>query len=48
MEKNKKFYNAEQIPRGFRYNSGENTDWLTVEQLRELIVKHVDKDFKPY
>lgn len=30
---------------GFRYNSGENTDWLSVEQLRALIQKHVDPSF---
>lgn len=26
---------------GFRYNSGSNTDWLSVEQLKELIKEHV-------
>jgi len=30
---------------GFRYSSGNNTEWLTVEQLRELIKRHVDPDF---
>lgn len=30
---------------GFRYNSGENTDWLSTEQLRTLIQKHVDPNF---
>lgn len=30
---------------GFRYNSGENTDWLSAEQLRALIQKHVDSNF---
>lgn len=29
----------------FRYSSGKNTDWLTVEQIRELIVKHVKPTF---
>ena len=29
----------------FRYNSGENTDWLSAEQIRELIREHVDPDF---
>lgn len=32
---------------GFRYNSGANTEWLGVEQLRELIRRHVDPNFKP-
>jgi UDP-N-acetylglucosamine 4,6-dehydratase len=29
----------------FRYSSGKNTDWLTVEQIRELITRHVDPEF---
>lgn len=31
---------------GFKYCSGTNTEWLTVEQLRELIRLHVDPAFK--
>ncbi len=30
---------------GFAYNSGANPDFLTVEQLRELIRQHVDPNF---
>lgn len=30
---------------GFKYNSGTNTDWLTVKQIRELIRAHVDQSF---
>lgn len=30
---------------GFRYSSGENNEWLSVEQLRELIRTHVDSSF---
>lgn len=30
---------------GFSYNSGRNTEWLSVEQLRELIKQHIDPDF---
>lgn len=29
---------------GFAYNSGTNTDWLSVEQLRELICTHLNPD----
>jgi UDP-N-acetylglucosamine 4,6-dehydratase (inverting) len=29
------------VPEGFSYNSGENSDFLTVEQLRDLIARHV-------
>jgi hypothetical protein len=31
---------------GFRYSSGTNTEWLTVEQLRELIRAHCDPAFE--
>jgi UDP-N-acetylglucosamine 4,6-dehydratase (inverting) len=34
------------VPEGFSYNSGTNPDFLTVEQLRELIRKHVDPRFE--
>lgn len=30
---------------GFKYNSGTNTDWLTVKQIRDLIRVHVDQSF---
>ncbi|MDZ4167107.1 MAG: UDP-N-acetylglucosamine 4,6-dehydratase (inverting) [Coriobacteriia bacterium] len=30
---------------GFRYSSGENSEWLSVEQLRALIKEHVDPTF---
>lgn len=33
---------------GFAYNSGTNPDFLTVEQLRDLIVEHVDASFQPF
>jgi len=33
-------------PSGFKYNSDTNTDWLSVEQLRELIKKQVNLDFE--
>ena len=37
----------ELVPSGFAYNSGTNPDFLTVRQLRELIVQNVDPNFKP-
>lgn len=40
-----KTFNARKVPEGFNYSSGKNTDWVSAEQLRELIVTHVDKDF---
>lgn len=38
-------FKAKLVPVGFSYSSGENTDWETVESLRELIKEHVDSDF---
>jgi UDP-N-acetylglucosamine 4,6-dehydratase (inverting) len=40
-----KKFNAEKVPVGFNYSSGQNKDWVSAEELRGLIVKHVDKDF---
>ncbi|WP_421874966.1 UDP-N-acetylglucosamine 4,6-dehydratase (inverting) [Marinoscillum sp.] len=37
--------NAQKVPQGFRYNSGENTEWETVDSLRALIIDHVDPNF---
>lgn len=37
---------AKSVPKGFRYNSGENGEWLSVEDLRELIINYVDPEFK--
>ena len=37
-------HKAEKVPFGFKYNSGTNTEWETVEGLRELIKEHVDQD----
>lgn len=39
-------FSAERVPAGFQYNSGENTEWETVDTLRNLIVEHVDPSFK--
>ncbi len=39
--------NARAVPTGFAYNSGTNPDFLSVEQLRELIREHVDSSFQP-
>lgn len=41
-----KAFNAKKVEEGFRYNSGSNTDWLDVGQLRTLIKKHVDPNFE--
>jgi len=38
---------AKAVPQGFAYNSGTNPEFLSIEQLRRLILKHVDTNFKP-
>jgi FlaA1/EpsC-like NDP-sugar epimerase len=38
---------AKKVAQGFRYNSGENEEWETVESLRKLIKEHVDPTFDP-
>jgi len=38
---------VEPVEPGFAYNSGTNPDFLSVEQLRDLIREHVDSTFNP-
>lgn len=40
-----KHHKAEMVPFGFTYNSGTNTEWETIDSLRELIKEHVDPQF---
>ncbi len=40
-EKYLKHYNAREVEKGFKYNSGTNTQWLSVEQMRALIKQYV-------
>lgn len=39
-------FKATKVPFNFRYNSGENTAWVGVEELRKLIKQHVDPSFE--
>ena len=39
-------FGAKKVATGFSYNSGGNSDWETVETLRDLIVEHVDPSLK--
>jgi len=39
-------FKAKKVTPGFKYNSGENTEWETVESLRNLIKEHVDSNFE--
>ncbi|MCK8523337.1 UDP-N-acetylglucosamine 4,6-dehydratase (inverting) [Aquimarina sp. D1M17] len=45
LEEYIKHFEATKVPEGFYYNSGENTDWETVESLRDLVKEHVDPNF---
>jgi UDP-N-acetylglucosamine 4,6-dehydratase len=36
------------VAEGFRYNSGTNSHWLTVEEIRALIRDHLDPEFEPW
>ncbi len=38
-------FNAKKVSEGFNYSSGTNKEWLSIEELRELITKNVDDDF---
>lgn len=39
-------FEATKVKEGFAYNSGDNTEWETIEGLRELIKEHVDTTFQ--
>ena len=39
-------FNAKKVALGFSYNSGENKEWVSVPELRELIKNHVDPTFQ--
>lgn len=40
-----KHYSAKSVDPGFRYSSGANTVWLTIDEIRALIQRLVDPDF---
>jgi UDP-N-acetylglucosamine 4,6-dehydratase/5-epimerase len=39
-------FKAKKVEKGFKYNSGENSNWETIESLKKLIKKFVDPKFK--
>lgn len=41
------YYNAKEVEKGFKYNSGTNDRWETVESMRAKIRKYVDPNFSP-
>jgi UDP-N-acetylglucosamine 4,6-dehydratase len=38
---------GKRVKEGFNYNSGENTQWLTIKEIRTLIKDHIDQTFEP-
>ncbi|MFC2132451.1 UDP-N-acetylglucosamine 4,6-dehydratase (inverting) [Bacteroidota bacterium] len=40
-------YSCKKVSKGFCFNSGKNKNWISIEEMRELIIKHIDPDFKP-
>ncbi|WBX74537.1 polysaccharide biosynthesis protein [Tenacibaculum pacificus] len=46
IEDYKKAFNGITVPKGFSYNSNNNTEWETVASLRALVKKHVDPNFE--
>ena len=45
LEQFKEQFKAKKVGQGFSYNSFDNTEWETVESLRNLIIEHVDSAF---
>ena len=45
IEEFKKHFNATEVPQGFEYDSGSNEDFLSIDQIRELIKEYVDPAF---
>jgi UDP-N-acetylglucosamine 4,6-dehydratase/5-epimerase len=39
-------FSAKRLNHGFHYHSGQNTDWLGVQEIRDLIRQHVDPGFE--
>ncbi|MCD4679452.1 MAG: UDP-N-acetylglucosamine 4,6-dehydratase (inverting) [Bacteroidales bacterium] len=46
-EKYLKHFNAQEVEKGFKYNSGSNKEWETIESMRDKMRKFVDPNFKP-
>lgn len=45
IEEYTKHFNAKLVPQGFQYNSGQNKEWLNMDDMRKLIKEHVDSSF---
>jgi UDP-N-acetylglucosamine 4,6-dehydratase len=47
LEDYKKVFDAKLVPQGFSYTSGNNSEWETIESMRNQIKEHVYLDFQP-
>jgi len=47
ISKYKQILNAKAVPSGFAYDSGNNPDFLNVQQIRFLIKAHMNPEFSP-
>jgi FlaA1/EpsC-like NDP-sugar epimerase len=45
VQEYKKHFAAKEVPQGFSYDSGNNSDWETIDSLRTLVKKFVDPSF---
>lgn len=41
------YKNSTEVEAGFSYNSGTNSEWIDVEEIRRLIKIHIDPNFSP-
>lgn len=41
-----KNFGAKKVAEGFKYNSGQNTEWLEQGKIRQLVKEHVDPQFE--
>ncbi len=41
-----KNFSAKKVEEGFSYDSGTNSEWETIDGLRQLIIEHVDANFE--
>ncbi|MEY4458801.1 MAG: hypothetical protein RIT38_6 [Bacteroidota bacterium] len=46
LEEYLKTFNAHKVEDGFVYNSGTNSEWVSIEELRNLIRENVDQNFE--
>jgi FlaA1/EpsC-like NDP-sugar epimerase len=42
-----KKFGGTRVPQGFKYNSGDNPDFMSVEDIRAAIRQHIDPSFEP-